>query len=39
MGTFQSVARTVKETLTEALLKLLTPRRRIDIIRDVMEVR
>ena len=37
-GTFQSVARTVKDTLTESLLKLLTPKRRIDIIRDVMEV-
>jgi len=39
MGTFQSVQNTVKETLTEALIKLLTPKRRIDIIRDVMEAK
>ncbi len=37
-GTFQSVQSTVKESMTESLLKLLTPKRRIDIIRDVMEV-
>jgi len=39
MGTFQSVQRTVRDTLTESLLKLLTPKRRIDIIRDVMEAK
>eukprot|EP00088_Acartia_fossae_P032063 TRINITY_DN3287_c0_g1_i1.p1 TRINITY_DN3287_c0_g1~~TRINITY_DN3287_c0_g1_i1.p1 ORF type:complete len:647 (-),score=238.60 TRINITY_DN3287_c0_g1_i1:552-2492(-) len=38
-GTFQSVQSTVKETMTESLLKLLTPKRRIDIIRDVMEAK
>lgn len=37
MGTFQSLQRTVKEALTESLMKLLTPKRRIDILRDVME--
>jgi len=38
-GTFQSVQSTVKESMTESLLKLLTPKRRIDIIRDVMEAK
>lgn len=39
MGTFQSLTRTVKDALTESLMKLLTPKRRIDIIRDVMEAK
>merc|ERR1712183_945010 len=39
MGTFQSLARTVKDALTQSLMKLLTPKRRIDILRDVMEAR
>jgi len=39
MGTFQSIARTVKEALTQSLMKLLTPKRRIDILRDVLEAR
>jgi len=39
MGTFQSLQRTVKDTLTAALMKLLTPKRRIDILRDVMEAK
>jgi len=39
MGTFQSLQRTVKDTLTDSLMKLLTPKRRIDILRDVMEAR
>ena len=39
MGTFQSCARTVKEALTQSLMKLLTPKRRIDILRDVLEAR
>jgi len=38
-GTFQSVQRTVRDTLTESLMKLLTPKRRIDVIRDIMEAR
>merc|ERR1712107_888950 len=37
MGTFQSLQRTVKDTLTVSLMKLLTPKRRIDILRDVLE--
>merc|ERR1711942_321970 len=39
MGTFQSIARTVKDALTQSLLKLLTPKRRIDILRDVLEAK
>merc|ERR1711962_898836 len=39
MGTFQSLQRTVKDTLTASLMKLLTPKRRIDILRDVLEAR
>ena len=39
MGTFQSCAKTVKEALTQSLMKLLTPKRRIDILRDVLEAR
>merc|ERR1712055_1160150 len=39
MGTFQSIARTVKDALTQSLMKLLTPKRRIGILRDVLEAR
>jgi len=39
MGTFQSLQRTVKDSLTASLMKLLTPKRRIDILRDVLEAR
>eukprot|EP00096_Caligus_rogercresseyi_P012586 TRINITY_DN531_c1_g1_i1.p1 TRINITY_DN531_c1_g1~~TRINITY_DN531_c1_g1_i1.p1 ORF type:complete len:632 (-),score=243.92 TRINITY_DN531_c1_g1_i1:69-1964(-) len=39
MGTFSTIRRTVKDTLTESLVKLLTPKRRIDIIRDVHEAK
>ena len=39
LGTFNSVHRTVKDTLFEALIQLLTPKRRIDIIRDVLEAK
>jgi signal recognition particle receptor subunit alpha len=38
-GTFSGIHRTVKETLTASLMKLLTPKRRIDIIRDVLEAK
>merc|ERR1711983_168274 len=39
MGTFQSLARTVKDALTQSLVKLLTPKRRIDVLRDVMDAK
>ena len=38
-GTFSTVHRTVKDTLTESLVQLLTPKRRLDIIRDVLEAK
>jgi len=39
LGTFSSVHRTVKDTLNESLIQLLTPKRRVDIIRDVLEAK
>ena len=39
VGTFSTVYRTVKETLVESMVQLLTPKRRIDIIRDVLEAK
>jgi len=39
VGTFQSLTRTVKDTLTASLMKLLTPKRRVDILRDVLDSR
>merc|ERR1719150_1235525 len=39
MGTFSTVHRAVKEALTESLMQLLTPKRRVDIIRDVYEAK
>lgn len=37
LGTFESVATTVKTTLTESLVQILSPKRRVDILRDCME--
>lgn len=37
LGTFDSVASTVKSTLTESLVQILSPKRRVDILRDCME--
>lgn len=37
LGTFESVASTVKNTLTESLVQILSPKRRVDILRDCME--
>ena len=37
MGTFQSIDRNVKDTITLSLMKLLIPKRRIDILRDVLD--
>ncbi|XP_076310499.1 signal recognition particle receptor subunit alpha-like isoform X2 [Tachypleus tridentatus] len=39
LGTFTGVASTVKATLVDALVQLLSPRRRVDILRDVMEAK
>lgn len=37
LGTFDSVASTVKSTLTESLVQILSPKRRVDILRDCIE--
>ena len=37
LGTFESLASTVKASLTESLVQILSPRRRVDILRDVYE--
>lgn len=37
LGTFDSVATTVKNTLTESLVQILSPKRRVDILRDCIE--
>ncbi|KAF5282191.1 hypothetical protein FQR65_LT02888 [Abscondita terminalis] len=37
LGTFEGVASTVKNTLTESLVQILSPKRRVDILRDCME--
>lgn len=39
LGTFDSVANTVKATLTDALVQILSPKRRIDILRDSLEAK
>ncbi|XP_056639574.1 signal recognition particle receptor subunit alpha homolog [Diorhabda sublineata] len=37
LGTFDSVATTVKNTLIESLVQILSPKRRVDILRDCLE--
>jgi len=37
LGTFDSLASTVKASLTESLVQILSPKRRVDILRDVYE--
>lgn len=39
LGTFDSVANTVKNTLNESLVQILSPKRRVDILRDCMEAK
>uniref|UniRef100_A0A1A9W914 SRP54-type proteins GTP-binding domain-containing protein n=1 Tax=Glossina brevipalpis TaxID=37001 RepID=A0A1A9W914_9MUSC len=39
VGTFDSVASLVKEALTMSLVRILSPKRRLDIIRDAMEAK
>ncbi|BFZ25505.1 hypothetical protein BsWGS_28544 [Bradybaena similaris] len=39
LGTFGSVASTVKNTLQESCVQILSPKRRVDILRDAMEAR
>lgn len=37
LGTFDTISATVKNTLTDALVQILSPKRRVDILRDCME--
>uniref|UniRef100_F7AVU9 SRP receptor subunit alpha n=1 Tax=Xenopus tropicalis TaxID=8364 RepID=F7AVU9_XENTR len=37
MGTFETVTSSVKQALQESLVQILQPKRRVDILRDVME--
>ncbi|XP_060599064.1 LOW QUALITY PROTEIN: signal recognition particle receptor subunit alpha-like [Ruditapes philippinarum] len=37
LGTFSSINSTVKTALTESLVQILSPRRRVDILRDAMD--
>ncbi|KAF7379603.1 hypothetical protein HZH66_014974 [Vespula vulgaris] len=39
LGTFDSVTSTVKATLTDALVQILSPKRRVDILRDAFEAK
>lgn len=39
LGTFDTIASTVKNALTEALVQILSPKRRIDILRDCLEAK
>lgn len=39
LGTFKSIAATVKKTLEEACVQILTPHRRVDILRDALEAK
>lgn len=39
LGTFDTIASTVKTTLTDALVQILSPRRRVDILRDCLEAK
>ncbi|VIO95975.1 signal recognition particle receptor alpha subunit, putative [Brugia malayi] len=39
VGTFSRVASIVKESVRDALVQLLTPKRRVDILRDILEAK
>lgn len=39
LGTFDTIASTVKTTLTDALVQILSPKRRVDILRDALEAK
>lgn len=39
IGTFESIQTTVKQTLTDSLVQILSPKRRIDILRDCIEAK
>ncbi|XP_018495413.1 signal recognition particle receptor subunit alpha homolog [Galendromus occidentalis] len=39
LGTFQRVASVIRDTLSEALVQVLSPKRRMDLLRDVLDCR
>lgn len=39
LGTFDTIAATVKQTLNDALVQILSPKRRVDILRDCLEAK
>ena len=39
LGTFDTIAATVKTTLNDALVQILSPKRRVDILRDCLEAK
>lgn len=39
LGTFDTIASTVKTTLNDALVQILSPKRRVDILRDCLEAK
>lgn len=39
LGTFDRITKTVEATLTESLVQILSPKRRVDILRDAMEAK
>lgn len=39
LGTFDTIAATVKKTLNDALVQILAPKRRVDILRDCLEAK
>lgn len=39
IGTFETVTSTVKTTMIEALTQILSPKRRVDILRDVLQAK
>lgn len=39
LGTFDTIASTVKQTLNDALVQILSPKRRVDILRDCLEAK
>ncbi|XP_022657628.1 signal recognition particle receptor subunit alpha-like [Varroa jacobsoni] len=39
LGSFQRVASVIRETLSDALVQVLSPKRRMDLLRDVLECR
>lgn len=39
LGTFETIANTIKTSITDALVQILSPKRRVDILRDCLEAK